>query len=73
MTVIITTVQVSVRKCGIRNSKTIKSDSRDMHSDQDLLTDRYNRKYSRTSIARTLMARLPWLFRTRAGVPGKNP
>ena len=28
--------------------------------------------YSRTSVARTLKARLPWLFRTRAGVPRKK-
>ena len=30
-------------------------------------------KYSRTSIARTLMARLPWLFRTRFQVHLENP
>ena len=30
-------------------------------------------KYSRTSMARTLMARLPWLFRTSFSVPWKNP
>ena len=30
-------------------------------------------KYSRTSVARTLMARLPRLFRTRPWVPWKNP
>ena len=31
-------------------------------------------KYSRTSVARTLMARLPWLFRTRSRVHwNKNP
>ena len=29
-------------------------------------------KYSRTSVARTLMARLPWLFRTCAGVHRKG-
>ena len=29
--------------------------------------------YSRTSVARTLMARLPRLFRTRSFVPRKNP
>ena len=29
--------------------------------------------YSRTSMARTLMARLPRLFRTRSRVPRKNP
>ena len=29
--------------------------------------------YSRTSVARTLMARLPWLFRTRSGVLGNIP
>ena len=29
-------------------------------------------KYSRTSMARTLMARLPWLFQTRACVPRKQ-
>ena len=29
--------------------------------------------YSRTSVARTLMARLPRLFRTRSWVPWKNP
>ena len=28
--------------------------------------------YSRTSMARTLMARLPWLFRTRSWVPRKS-
>ena len=28
--------------------------------------------YSRTSVARTLMAHLPWLFRTRLWVPSKN-
>ena len=30
-------------------------------------------KYSRASVARTLMARLLRLFRTRSGVPWKNP
>ena len=30
------------------------------------------RMYSRTSMARTLMARLPWLFRTRSWVPWIN-
>ena len=30
-------------------------------------------KYSRTSVARTLMARLPRLFQTRSLVPKKNP
>ena len=29
--------------------------------------------YCRTSVARTLMARLPRLFRTRSAVPWKNP
>ena len=29
-------------------------------------------KYSRKSVARTLMARLPRLFRTRSSVPRKN-
>ena len=29
-------------------------------------------KYSRTSMARTLMAHLPWLFRTRSWVPWKK-
>ena len=29
--------------------------------------------YSRTSVARTLMARLPRLFRTRSRVPRKTP
>ena len=29
--------------------------------------------YSRTSVARTLMTRLPRLFRTRSCVPRKNP
>ena len=29
-------------------------------------------KYSRTSVARTLMARLPRLFQTRSGVPWKK-
>ena len=33
----------------------------------------YTYKYSRTSMARTLMARLPWLFQTRFLVPWKNP
>ena len=28
--------------------------------------------YSRTSVPRTLMARLPWLFRTRSSVPWKK-
>ena len=28
--------------------------------------------YSRTSVARTLMARLPWLLRTRSWAPKKN-
>ena len=37
-----------------------------------LLTDSHTH-YSRTSMARTLMAHLPWLFRTRARVPRKNP
>ena len=32
-----------------------------------------NTIYSRTSMARTLMARLPRLFRTRSWVPWKNP
>ena len=30
-------------------------------------------KYSRTSVARTLMARLPRLFRNRYSVPGNTP
>ena len=30
-------------------------------------------QYSRTSVARTLMAFLPQLFRARASVPRKNP
>ena len=29
-------------------------------------------KYRRTSVARTLMAHLPWLFQTCSGVSGKN-
>ena len=29
--------------------------------------------YSRTSVAPTLMARPPWLFRTRSWIPRKNP
>ena len=36
-------------------------------------TVRYRLKYSRTSVARTLMARLPRLFRTRSSVPKENP
>ena len=28
--------------------------------------------YSKTSVTRTLMAPLPWLFRTRSGVPWKK-
>ena len=32
----------------------------------DLVRIWYNYKYSRTSVARTLIARLPWLFRTRS-------
>ena len=37
-------------------------------------TESLNSKYSRTSVARTLMARLPWLFRTRSRVSWKkNP
>ena len=33
----------------------------------------HHREYSRTSVAKTPIARLPQLFRTRSGVPNKNP
>ena len=39
---------------------------------QDIIMMMYT-EYSRTSLARTLMARLPWLFQTRSWVPQKNP
>ena len=39
----------------------------------DLYLNCFPSTNTRTSLARTLMARLPWLFRTRACVPRKNP
>ena len=39
---------------------------------EHLMVYQRNFKYRRSSVARTLIARLPWLFRTRSLVPLKK-